>query len=90
MAAITLEDLPDIRGKIDQQISEGDCQQAARTLHKLKGMLCTFEADGVALDLQDMIQVARKENATELCRMYESNSDRIDDLVAKITEFANN
>ena len=69
MAAITCEDLPGVKQSTETALEEGDCEKAASGLHKLKGMLSTFESDGVALDLQDALDAARKEK-TELARVY--------------------
>ena len=88
MAGITSEDLPEILSKTKSEIGSGDCEAAGKSLHKLKGMLSTFETDGVVLDLQEMIQVARRGNRAELQRLYDEHEPQVDELVAQIADLA--
>lgn len=88
MAEITSEDLPEIQSKTKSEVESGDCEASGKSLHKLKGMLSTFETDGVVLELQEMIQAARRGNMMELQRLYEEHEPRIDELVAQIANLA--
>ncbi len=88
MAGITSEDLPEILSRTKREIDSGDCPAAGKSLHKLKGMLSTFETDGVILDLQEMIQVARRGNNTELQRLYQEHEPLVDELVSQIAGLA--
>jgi len=68
MAAITAEDLPEVKEATETALEEGDCEQAASGLHKLKGMLSTFDADGVVLDIQEVLDAAHSLAYTEIIR----------------------
>ena len=73
MAAITSADLPDVIRETEMALAEGDCEHAASGLHKLKGMLSTFESNGVTLEIQEMLDLARKEKAEQAHQEYEQH-----------------
>ncbi len=84
MAIITSEDLPDVRDSVDIAIGEGDDEKAASSLHKLKGMLSTFESDGVTLEIQGMLDLARQGKMGELRQAYVHQKPAIEELADQI------
>lgn len=88
MAAITCEDLPEVRGKAEAAIAEGDVAETASGLHKLKGMLSTFESEGVTLEIQEMLDSARKGDIGEVRRAYEQHRGELDELICQINGLA--
>lgn len=88
MAAITSEDLPDVIGTTETAIAEGDCDAAAMGLHKLKGMLSTFDAESVVLEIQEMVNEARSSNAEAVRVGYERLTNELEQLVSQINSLA--
>ncbi len=85
MAAIMSADLPTVKSQTDEVVAKGDCRASAASLHKLKGMLSTFESDGVVLDIQDVLALARQSKVQQMQDSYLQHCDRIDDLIRDIT-----
>ena len=88
MALVTSEDLPVVMERVEAAIENGNLEQAAKCLHQLKGMLSTFDADGVTLDLQDMLDAARKDDSDLLVRSYQQNRGEILELVEAIANLS--
>ena len=88
MAAISSEDLPDVISSIEAAIAEDNCEVAALSLHKLKGMLSTFDAGSVALEIQIAVDAARKGNAEEVRIGYQRHKSDIEQLVTEIADLA--
>jgi HPt (histidine-containing phosphotransfer) domain-containing protein len=87
MAQITAEDLPEVCAEVESAISQGDCDSATQGIHKLKGMLSTFESDGVTLEIQELLDLSRKRRAGELESQFDSKRDAIAELCDQIAEF---
>ncbi|NND96135.1 MAG: Hpt domain-containing protein [Pirellulaceae bacterium] len=88
MASITSEDLPEVRAATQRAIDDGDCEQAAAGLHKLKGMLSTFESDGVTLEIQEILDLARRGKIDEVQENYQQQKAAIDELSDQVSELA--
>ena len=88
MAAIACEDLPAIHADIEEAIDEGNCAEAEMSLHRIKGMLSTFQSDGVTLEIQDLLDLARKEQEDEVRALYRRRKPAIDALIERISEIA--
>ena len=88
MAAITAPDCPEVIGQIENAFDSEDCEAGARGLHKLKGMLSTFESDGVVIEMQELLELARKNKLEELRRAYGQCRQAILRCVANINELA--
>jgi len=88
MAAITSEDIPEVMEACEASIHAGECEQAASHLHKLKGMLSTFESEGVTLEIQELVDLARKDRTEELQRGFQRNRDDIDELIEQVAHLA--
>jgi len=89
MAAITAEDLPEVKEATETALEEGDCEQAASGLHKLKGMLSTFDADGVVLDIQEVLDAARQGKIDEARKGYREHRGQVEELCGEIEQLAN-
>ena len=88
MAAITSADLPGVISETDRALRDGNSDQAASGLHKLKGMLSTFETGGVTIEVHEMLELARREEIAEAKRSFDRHSSELDQLVAEITSIA--
>ncbi|WP_186776558.1 Hpt domain-containing protein [Rubripirellula reticaptiva] len=88
MAAITAADLPEVIDETDQALQVGDSEQAASGLHKLKGMLSTFETGGVTVEVHEMLEMARRDGVVEAKRSFDRHRSELNDLVAEITAIA--
>ncbi len=84
MAEITSEDLPGVRAEVASAVAAGDCDSARQGIHKLKGMLSTFESDGVTVEIQELLDLSRKRRAAELKTQYESQKAAIAELCDQI------
>lgn len=88
MAAMTA---PEFGGLIDQAknaIADSAFDDAIRALHKLKGMLSTFDSDGVVVGIQDIIQAARSKQSKTMSLLMSQHEREIVELVAEIRRFA--
>ena len=88
MAAITSEDLPEVWQQINNAIEAGDQQASASGLHKLKGMLSTFESDGVVLDIQELLDSARRGAMDDLKEGFQQHSAAIRELIGEVHRLA--
>lgn len=88
MAAITAEDLPEVKSATEAALESGDCEQSASGLHKLKGMLSTFESDGVVLDIQEALDAARRKQIDEARRCYRDHRQEVEELTQQIKQLA--
>lgn len=88
MAAMTA---PEFDGLIEQAktaVEEGQCDDAVRILHKLKGMLSTFESDGIVMEIQEVIHAARTGKTESMQSHLSQHLGGIDALVRDIRQFA--
>ena len=88
MASITTEDLPSTVQQIEQAIETQNAEQAAKSLHRLKGMLSTFETDGVMLGVQDLLDTARDGTAETLTTGFAKLRAEIDSLIQAIADLS--
>ncbi|MCO8120119.1 Hpt domain-containing protein [Stieleria sp. TO1_6] len=88
MAAITAPDCPAVLEQIESSLGQGECESAAAPLHKLKGMLSTFDADGVALEIQEMLEHARRGHLQELRQSFDQHQHEIVQLIDEIRGLA--
>ena len=88
MAAIASEDLPSVQSEIEEAVDNADCSEAELLLHRIKGMLSTFQSDGVTLEIQDLLDLARRKQADELRALYRRRKPDIDELIARIAGIA--
>ncbi|OYP37733.1 Hpt domain-containing protein [Rhodopirellula sp. MGV] len=84
MAAVTLPDCPDVIARIQNELEEGDCAKASSSLHKLKGMLSTYETEGVVIEIQEMLAMSRRGNLDECKAMFDKELPRINNLIEEI------
>ena len=62
-------------------------QQGSRS-HKLKGMLSTFEDDGVVLELQTVMQFAKNENHDAVENEFIRIRDKVEMLAGQVQQLA--
>jgi len=88
MAAITSADLPEVIVETDRALAAGNSEQAASGLHKLKGMLSTFETGGVTVEVHEILEMTRRGDVAEAKRSFDRQRPEIDELVTEITSIA--
>lgn len=84
MAVITTEDIPEVMEAAETSIRRGDGDQAASHLHKLKGMLSTFESGGVTLEIQELVDLARHGEIDQLQNGFKRQRGEIDRLIDEV------
>ena len=89
MASVTSEDLPGVAEAAEQAIAEENCEHAIQFLHQLKGMLSTFESQGVTLEVQDMLNTARRGDIQSVKKLFHVNKREIHELVSQVARLAN-
>lgn len=88
LAEIAAEDAPEVLGRLKQQISQKECDDAARTAHTLKGMFSTFETGHPVSEMQALIDAGRNGNAAELTATMDELSPQLDALFEEICELS--
>ncbi|MEZ6065459.1 MAG: response regulator [Planctomycetaceae bacterium] len=73
-----LEEMPSLLGQIDAAIASGNCKDAQRLLHTIKGSLRTFGATAVAL-AQHLEESAERENLGDV-------QEHLPQLLANLTD----
>ena len=85
---MTLGDCERLFHDCEQAALDGDCDEIVKLWHKLKGMLSTFEDDGVVLDIQDIITAGRQCQPDVARDVYGQNRERVAELVSAIRHLA--
>ena len=88
MAAMTSPDFPDVIDETVHALRAGDAEQAETGLHKLKGMLSIFDADGVTVEVHEMLRLVRQDEFVEAKEHFDLHRPSLDKLVAEITSIA--
>ena len=88
MAVMTVPEFAPLVEQSSHCIAESDLDGAVRALHKLKGMLSTFESDGVVLEIQEVIQAGRSGRGDVTSSLWEHHRPAIRDLIDEIKTFA--
>ena len=89
MATITIEDLPSVQNDLEDAVNKDDAERAANGFHRLKGMLSTFESEGVTIDIQEMLDLTRQGNLDEARALYARSKPAITQLVGQVSAFVN-
>ena len=84
MAALTIPDCPDVMAQIEASFQAENSEAAASALHKLKGMLSTYDSDGVVLEIGEMLALARRNQLKEAAAMYHQELPKIRSLIKEI------
>jgi hypothetical protein len=88
MAAITSADLPDVIKETQAALQVADEAAAASGLHKLKGMLSTFDTRGVTIEIHEMLDLARSQELAEAQKKFVRHKTELDALVNEISSIA--
>lgn len=88
MALMTMPEFKTLTNHAHESALDGRCDQAVRDLHKLKGMLSTFESDGVVLEIQEVIQAGRNQNAKNMVTLLEQTMPAIEELIDAVENFS--
>ena len=84
MAALTVPDCPDVMAQIEAGFEAEDADATASALHKLKGMLSTYDSDGVVLEISEMLSMARRNHLKEAEALYRQELPKINSLIKEI------
>ncbi|MEM1225510.1 MAG: hypothetical protein AAGJ40_07420 [Planctomycetota bacterium] len=84
MAAMTAPDCPAVIDQIRESVLQGSVEHTAKALHKLKGMLSTFDSEGVVLEIQEMLDQARLGNLAEVGLAFEQHVHEINGMVSVV------
>lgn len=84
MAALTIPDCPGVMAQIETHFENDDAEAASSALHKLKGMLSTYDADGVVLEIGEMLALARRDHLKESAALYRQELPKIKMLIGEI------
>ena len=85
---MTLGDCERLFFECEQAALDGNCEDIVKSWHKLKGMLSTFEDDGVVLNIQDIITAGRQCQPDMARDVYDQNRERVAELVSAIRHLA--
>ncbi|MEL6108451.1 MAG: hypothetical protein AAFU85_20685 [Planctomycetota bacterium] len=84
MAAMTAPDCTTVVKQIRKSVSDGHADNAAKALHKLKGMLSTFDSDGVVLEIQKMLDKTRLGKLAEVGSAFYQQEREINAAIARV------
>jgi HPt (histidine-containing phosphotransfer) domain-containing protein len=88
MATVTVPDCPAAIERVQEALDESDTERAARSLHKLKGMLSTFDSEGVVLEIQETMELARRDAVEETRSLFAKQRPKLEALVRDIKELS--
>jgi HPt (histidine-containing phosphotransfer) domain-containing protein len=88
MARMAVEDGPVILGDLETQVQQGSLTEAAKTAHKLKGVLSTFETDEPVCALQTLIESARRGDLDEVSELHAGLHPKLLALLGEIKAIA--
>jgi len=87
MASLTGPLLRPLLADAVDAIDANDVPRAITYLHRLKGMLSTFDADGVTIDLQMILAGLRGETPVAEAGTLDDHRDAIESLIDDIVRF---
>lgn len=88
MAAVTANDLPKLVLAVEDSTKGDDVDEMTKSLHKLKGVLSTFDSGGLVLSLQELLETARRGKTDDLATEFASQRSEIDTLCHRIQALA--
>ena len=86
MGAMVLDDAPSMIADLKIGIQNNLLTEVASIGHKLKGLLSTFETDGVVLTIQQIITAAKEGDPHECQTLIRLASPEFDRLFGEIRE----
>lgn len=87
MACMTSKRFPGIIAAVESAMDAVDLDSAAKSLHQLKGMLSTFETEGVIVEIQDLLNACRAGESDSAREKFDRYRGSIDELVGMVTAF---
>lgn len=88
LANIAAEDGPPMLRQVRDALADGNCSEAARTGHALKGLLSTFESGSPVDELQPMIDAARLDDIGTARQAHETAAPKLEKLMSEIETLA--
>jgi len=84
MGFIVLDDAPAVIRDLETYVAASDLGEVASTAHKLKGLMSTFETDGVVVTIQDLIVSAKVGDQCECERQMAACKPELKKLMSEI------
>ncbi len=82
---MVVSDAHEVLGKLTHAVDQGDTAATAVTAHQLKGMLSTFETDSPVIELQELIETARRGDHASMQQQFRLLEPRLTDLLDEIS-----
>lgn len=84
MASLVSADADGVLDELREHLRRGDVAESARSAHKLKGMLSTFETGSPITELQELIDTARRGDGAACRRQFASLEGKVETLLTEI------
>jgi len=88
MAWMVKDDVPGLLQELDEELEAKCLEDAAATLHKLKGMFSTFETGAPVNEMPEWIRAAREGNFEQTVRLKKQIEPRLKRLYGEIQQLA--
>jgi hypothetical protein len=84
VAAIASEDAPKLIHQSESELSEHKFENAAASIHKLKGLLATFVSPDHNLRLDDVMKAVKADDRENAAEQWQAVKPNLHSLVAEI------
>lgn len=88
MASMVIQDANQVYEQLKRSIEVEDSPATAATGHKLKGMLSTFETNSPIIELQELIEMARRGESETVRRQFELIRPDVERLIDEVGNLA--
>lgn len=75
-----VEDAPGLRAEAQAELDRGEYAEAAATLHRLKGLVVTFDTEYAGPRLQELIDAARDKDQRRITLLADQVQAELDGL----------
>ncbi len=82
---MVVTDAHEVLEKLTRSIEGGDTASVSVTAHQLKGMLSTFETESPVIELQELIETARRKDADATRDQFQSLQPQLAELLEEIS-----
>lgn len=84
LARMFVEDAPGLRADAQAELDRGEYAEAAATLHRLKGLVVTFDTEQVGPKLQELIDATREKDQRRVAHLTDQVQAELDGLHAQL------
>lgn len=85
MAAVTAADCPEHLQSAERAIDSGNCEVAEKHIHRLKGILSTFDDGSLTRRIQELLEHAQRGKATDVQKGFQTIRNDLNGLIEKVT-----